>query len=159
MDESPVSDRVPLDPSELQPVFKFYEVSIFVDKETAETLIRTPMYRHLSPGTRVFTVSHHRIGPKRYYGLANDEFPSADQIWQADHQSQLLAQEAALRWLAVPGVRLVNVSWFMRKASSSRFTRGQALSGNIARLRNPADRWIEGEATEDARAIEQGRDR
>lgn len=151
--------RVPLDPSELQAEFKVYVVTIFCERELAETLAKLPMFKDQvdrDPSRRSFEFSTHRCPPKRYFNVPRGLFPSQDEVWQADQQSQLLAQKQALELIAMPGIRLVNVSWELRKAAGTRFTRGQRISGCTARLRSVADRWLPGEPTERALAIQRG---
>jgi hypothetical protein len=149
---------VPLDPGELRAEFKVYEVYMFVNRELAEKLIKLPMYRHLSAGTRLFHVSSHRCPPKKFFGIPRERFPSADELWQADQQSQLLAQKRALELLATPGVRQVVVTWHLRKATASRYKPGHEVSDCVARMTKPEHRWLPGEPHERALAIEQGRE-
>lgn len=152
------SERTPLDKELLRAELKVYEVTIFVDRELAETLRKLPMFRDSADGARSFLFSTHRVGPRKFFDLPpNAGFPTEYQMEQADDESQRCAQAKALELLKVPGVRLVNVSWRRRKEASGRFERGQALSGHVKRLRSEDDRWIHGEPSQKALDIDEGR--
>lgn len=153
-----MTDQVPLDPDELRAQFKVYEVHMFVGRELAEALIKLPMYRHLSEGTRLFHVSTHRCPPKKFFGIPHGRFPNQYELEQADNQSQLLAQKRALELLAIPGVSRVVVTWHLRKGTASRFVPGQRVSGCTMRMTKTSGGWLPGEPDERALAIEQGRE-
>lgn len=151
-----MTDREPLSRSELEAVYKFYIVRMTVDRETADMLRKLPMYRHLPDKTRSFLVSQHRVGPKKFFGLARHERPNPYQIEQADWESQRVAQQKAHELLQVPGVRLVVVSWELRKEASSRFTPGPVVSDCVARLTSPDQFFIDGKPSEKALRIDRG---
>jgi hypothetical protein len=152
-----MSDRVPLDPHELQPIFKVYEVRVFVDQKTADIFRKLPIFKDAPDWTQSFLWSVHRVPPKKFFGLSRFEFPSAYQIEQADYESQRVAQRQAIELLKIEGVKRVTVSWSLRKATNSQYTPGQTVSGLVIEMTSTADRWIDGEPSELALAIDRGR--
>jgi hypothetical protein len=159
-------ERTPLDKELLRAELKVYEVWVTVDREMAELLRRTPMFKDVGAGARCFKWSTHRVGPMKLFDIeVGTRFPTEYEIEQADNESLRCAQAMALKLIAAKGTRLVIITWSRRKPASGRYERGQALSGPVKGADGMPARFtkdrrtpvIDGEPTQKALDIDEGR--
>jgi len=152
-------DRKPLPKDQLAAEFERFECWVRVTKELGLAIEHSGLFPSASRGQRTFLFSSHRVGPRKLFSIPKEAgFPSEYEIDQARNESLRCAQRKALELLKIEGVTSVRIASVSRKEASTRFTRGRVKTDFVAEMKSPADRFIDGEPSDRAWAINLGLD-